>query len=344
MKQISPLLGLFFCTENNLIYDEIKFPQKLSESNLEQLRTLSFRFLGPIFLTKAIQSPIPWQIERIESSLSLKATRINGLNLMQSFFVINSTRIFQDKFTNLFSIIGSSYTEDIKIIHEKLDKIIHPSILQGRIVEEALKGEDFNFDRFIRRELKKGLNFIEYSLGSPRKIYWESPKDYYCIGVIKQTLSRDREESNLYTCDLDDTMRKEILKKIPSFYVLSILPDYYEHRIMETLDLFNISHIIPSIRLIKLKRGNDVVIYLEESLIRGDNKESYGVFLINDMNIETEPKKLIYYRKMLHQILGRKKSFEKVIAEINPMINPFYDWNVTEDKALKKIQYNLDKI
>ncbi|MHA1724637.1 MAG: hypothetical protein ACTSXH_07320 [Promethearchaeota archaeon] len=344
MKEISPLLGLFFCTEDNIIYDEIKFPQKLSESNLEQLKVLSLRFLGPIFLAKAIQSPMPWQIERIESSLSLKSAQIDRLNLMQSFFILNSTKTFQGKITNLFSFIGSPYTEDIKIIHEKLDEIIHPSMLQGKIVEEALKGEDFNFDRFIRRELRKGLNFIEYSLGSPRKIYWESPKEYYCIGAIKQTSSRDQEKSYLYTCDYDDPIRKEILKKIPSFYVLSIVPNYYEHRIIETLNLFNIMHVIPSIRLIELKRNDDVVIYLEESLIKGDYKESYGVFLINDFNLEVEPKKLIYYRKMLHLILDEKKSFEKIIAEINPIINPFYSWDIREDKALKKIQYSLDKI
>jgi len=344
MKEANYILGLFFCTENNLIFEEIKVPGTLSKSALDGIRTLSLRYLGPIFLTKALKETSSWTIERIESSISINEAHGNVKDFLQSFFLLNSTIQFQGKITNLFAFIGSPYTEDIKIIYDKMDKLIHPSILQGKVVKEAIMGEDFRLENFLQAELKRGLSLIEYSLGSSRKIYWEAPIEYYCVGVIKRKIAEDKKESGLFTCDPEDVNRIEILKSIPSFYVISILPNYYEQRIKETLFLFDVSGLSPNIRLIKLSKEDKIVIYLEEYLIDDNVKESYGVILVNKVNLSSEPNKMIHYRQKLRQIIDKKKSFEQTVAEINPMINPFVNWGTLEKDPLHDIQNTLDSV
>ena len=343
MKETNYIIGIFYCTEDNLIFDKIKIPKGISEASTEDIRTLSLRYLGPIFLTKAMQKTKPWTIERIESSLSLRDNPSKEFDMMQSFFMLNSYKEIQGKNTNLFSFIGSPYTEDIKVIYDKMDKLIHPSLLQGNIVNEALMGADFRVEEFIEKELTRGLNLIEYSLGASRKIYWEAPKEYYCVGAMRRKIFHDHEEGYLYTCDEDDPVRLEILKNVPSFYVMSILPNYYEHRIRETLHLFNISGFNPNIRLIKLKQADKNVIYLEEFQITNDLKESYGVILVNKMEGISEPRKTVNYRQKIRQIFDRNKSFEKIMVEINPIINPFVGWGTIEKESLNNIQKVLDE-
>ena len=64
------ILGLFYSDKDNLIFDKIKFSEDLSEENKNNLDMVSYKFLGPIFLTTASNNEENWKIELIESSLS----------------------------------------------------------------------------------------------------------------------------------------------------------------------------------------------------------------------------------------------------------------------------------
>ena len=53
MKSSEIVLGIFYSDENNLIFDNIKFSESLSENSINQIKMLPYKFLGPIFLTAA---------------------------------------------------------------------------------------------------------------------------------------------------------------------------------------------------------------------------------------------------------------------------------------------------
>ena len=282
MKNESYLLGLFYADEDNLVFDKVKFSENLNEERIEALKMLSFRFLGPVFLTAAIQSEIGnnWQIKFIEASLSILNTDVNEVDVLQSFFNLNSSIETLEGTTNLFAMISSPFTEDVKLIYDEISEYIHPSIIQGKVVNENLLGRRFNFERFIAIELQRGINLIEYSQGSFRKAYWEEKQEYYCVGFLERKTGKNIRVSNLYTFDKDDSRRKKYLNLIPSYYIMSILPDYYEHLISETLELYNKKGLYPNIRMIKLSYEDRKVVYLEEYIFEEEIFKSYGVILV----------------------------------------------------------------
>jgi len=336
MKDEEIILGLFFADEDNLVFENIKCSENFSEEKKNELKMLSFKFLGPVFLTAASGIGNNWIIEFIESSLSLSDTDVYKADVIQSFFTFNSSIKTLDGNTNLFSLISTPFTEDIKLIHDVISNYIHPSILQGKIVNENLLGSRFKLDKFIHHELYRGIDLIEYSLGAARKVYWEERQQYYCVGVIERKNAIDLRISNLYTFDKYDPLRKKYLDFIPSFYVMSILPDYYEHLINETLDLYDKRGVSPKIRLIRLSHENKKVIYLEEFILENSIFKSYGVILVQQNPGTEEIHNLSYYRKILRNILDRKKNLRDVIKTINPYFEDVR-WGAIIDGELNQI-------
>lgn len=350
MKTTDLILGLFYSDENNIVFDNIKLSESvekdLTELNRKQLKMLSLRFLGPLFLTSKIEIGKGWKIELLEAFLSQHQERTIDVDLLQSFFSVNSSIETEGGVSNLFAIIGSPYTEDVKIIHNLVTTFIHPGIVQGKIANESIKGENFEFQDFIRKELKRGVNVINYFLGSARKMYWEEQQKYSCVGFIERRNTIEPKianvVSNLYTFDVDDPLRFASLDFIPSFYVMSILPTYYENRINETLTLFNKTSIYPNIRLIRLSNQKKKVIYLEEFLLEDKTKWSFGVILISENEFIKEAHNLAFYKKQLRFILDKNKNMEKSIIKINSKINPFDNWDTLSDEELEKIKNDLD--
>jgi len=342
MQDKNLILGLFYSDEEKRVFDKIKYYDFLSEENKSIIRALSLRFLGPIFLTEGMLKKNDWILNSIEATLT-SYKKITTQEIIQSFNCLNSSHLSKKIRTNLFSFIGSPYTEDIKLIHQKLIKYIHPSIIQGKIVNENIKGNEFDFSEFIENELTRGINLIEHSLGSARKMYWEEKQKYYCVGVIRRKESVDLKLSYLYTFDYDDPLKDKHCSSIPSFYIMAILPDYYETRIIETLRAFNRINIYPSIKQIDLSNQNKKALYVEEFLITNNQKESYGLILINSDEKDKNSNDLTFYKTKIRFILDKNKNFEKTVIEINPRINPFEKWNTDSPHALTKIQDLLDK-
>ena len=358
MKSVSSIVGLFFSDEINLVYENIKFSGDLSLEKKEKLKILPFKFLGPLFLTAASTKEKNWKIEVIESSLSQYQETTIDVDVIQSFFNLNSSIESEDGKTNLFALIGSPYTEDIKVIYDKIVNYIHPSIIQGKIVNESFLGGDFSFKDFIEAELIRGVNLIEMSLGSSRKIEMSlgSSRKLYCVGFMERKESDNIRESYLYTCDFDDPLKNIYLDNIPSYYVLAILPDYYENRIIETLSLFDKTTIFPNIRAIRMSHEEKKVIYLEEFLMEKNIKKSYGVILIPDnKNLagllqaaglhgggSPQMETMSFYKKKLRQILDKNKNLEETIVEINPIFDPFEKWKTDTEEGLSKIKDLLD--
>jgi len=341
MQDKNLILGLFYSDEEKRVFDKIKYYDFLSEENKSIIRALSLRFLGPIFLTEGMLKKNDWILNSIEATLT-SYKKITTQEIIQSFNCLNSSHLSKKIRTNLFSFIGSPYTEDIKLIHQKLIKYIHPSIIQGKIVNENIKGNEFDFSEFIENELTRGINLIEHSLGSARKMYWEKKQSYYCIGIIERIESEDLKVSNLYTFDYDDPLKDKYLSSIPSYYVMAILPGYYEDRIIETLRLFNMINVLPSIRLIDLSYQNKKVLYLEEFSINNNEKKSYGLILINRASKFKNSNKHTFYKQKIRLILDKNKNFEETVIEINPNINPFEKWNLNSPISLSKIRNLLD--
>ena len=352
MKAADLILGLFYSDENNIVFENIKLSENISknltELNRKQLKMLSLRFLGPLFLAAKIEMGKGWKIDLLEASLSQYQERTIDVDLLQSFFSVNSSIKSEGGITNLFAIIGSPYTEDVKIIYDLVTTYLHPCIVQGTIVNESIKGADFKFHDFIKDELKSGVNVINYFLGSARKMYWEEQQKYYCVGFMERKTTIDPiiadRTSNLYTFDFDDPLRYKSLDFIPSFYVMAILPDYYENRISETLNLLNMTSVYPVIRLIRLsnqeKKTN--VIYLEEFLVENKTKRSYGVILISENESVKDTQNLSFYKKQLRLILDKNMNMEKTIIKINSQINPFDKWNTLTEEGLELIKNRLD--
>ena len=343
MNEEELILGLFYADASNLVYDRIKFADKFSEEKRNELKMLSFKFLGPVFLTAASGIGNNWKIESIEASLSLLNSKAIGIeaNVIQSFFTLNSSIDNSEGITNLFALISTPFTEDIKLIYDEISDYIHPSIVQGKIVNENLLGNRFNFSRFIESELFRGINLIEYSLGASRKMYWEEEQRYYCVGLIERKNSIDLRVSNLYTFDKDDPIRIIYLQFIPSYYVMSILPDYYEHLINETLELFGKIGVYPSIRSIKLSYKDKKIVYLEESIMKNDIKTSFGAILVHQQKPTGENKNLSYFKKKLRLMLESKKDLKEYLVTIN---QHFKDerWGAISDEELNKIGEILD--
>ncbi len=326
MKAEDIILGLFYADEDNLVFDLIKFSEKFNDMKINDIKMLSYRFLGPVFLTAAADIGHNWVIESIEASLSLHDANVEDLDVLQSFFTLNSSIETEDGTTNLFALISTPYTEDTKLISDEISKYIHPSIIQGKIVNENLLGDRFDFTRFIDSELERGINLIEYSLGASRKAHWEEEQRYYyCVGLIERKTGENLRISNLYTFNKDDPLRKSFLDYIPSYYVMAILPDYYEHLISETLEIYNKKGIHPNIKRIKLNFGDKNVVYLEEYIIENEVTKSYGVILIQQNEETNENKNLSFYKKNLRLLLDGNRNLKDVLKLINPHLK-FERW------------------
>jgi hypothetical protein len=343
MNDKDKILGLFFTDKNNLIYENIKFSENLSEKSKNNLNMLSYKFLGPIFLTAASCNEDNWKIELIESSLSLHQGIILNPDIIQSFFSLNSSIKTDDGITNLFALIGSNYTEDIKYINNILSKYIHPSIIQGKIVNEDLLGSRFHFHKFIKNELIRGLHLIDYCLGNSRKVYWEEQHTYSCVGLIERIISAENKNSNLYTFDKNDLLRKKTLNFIPSYYVMSILPHYYENLIDETLKLFNKTSIYPNIRVINLCNKNKKVVYLEEFIAERNIKKSFGAILVQDNKTSSNSNNISFYRKNLRLIIDGHKELCEMLEKFNPNLK-YEKWATQTDDDLNKLRAILDNI
>ena len=82
-------------------------------------------------------------------------------DVIQSFFNLNSSMETKEGIlTNLFALIGSPYTEDIKDIYGRMVDYIHPSINQGKIINEKLKTEGYRFDKFIMDEFNRIFSWV----------------------------------------------------------------------------------------------------------------------------------------------------------------------------------------
>ncbi|MFX0004157.1 MAG: hypothetical protein ACFE9C_09180 [Candidatus Hodarchaeota archaeon] len=336
------LLGLFFSDDQTIVYDNIKLSYELPKEAIRKLKSMSLKFLGPLFMTRNLYIQKGWKIDYIETSLTPQMRMTVDDTLMQSFTCLNSTKQTAELITNLFSFIGSPYTEDLTMIYEKLDKYIHPSIIQGKLIAQTVYDANFNFDLMIDDELKRGTDLIEHTLGSPRKIYWEEKISYSTVGVIKRTNNNGRLESDLYTFDLDDILRKEALEHIPSYYFMGILPDYYEQQMNDTLRLFGINGLNTNIIKIKVSNPEKVVLYIEEFATTGDSKTSYGLILIPRNEKVKEAHDLSFYKKKLRYILDKSKEFEATVIELNSRINPFDNWNLNSDESLRSADRYLD--
>ena len=343
MKDQDIILGLFYADEDNLVFENIKYSEKFNDMKINDVKMLSYKFLGPVFLTAASNVGTNWKIQFIEASLSLRNSKEKYLNVLQSFFTLNSSVDTKEGSTNLFALISTPFTEDIKLIYDEISNYIHPSIIQGKIKNENLLGNQFDFNSFINIELERGINLVEYSLGSSRKVYWEEEQRYYCIGLIERKNAEDLRISNLYTFDKDDPLRKLFLDHIPSYYVMSILPDYYEHLINETLEVYNKKGVSPHIRMIKLKYKNKKVVYLEEYIIENNISKSFGVILIQQNKQNEKNRKISYYKKKLRFILDRHKDLRDFIKEMNPCFK-YERWGATSNEELDKIGLILDNL
>ena len=122
---------------------------------------------------------------------------------------------------------------------------------------------------------------------------------------------------------------------------MSILPDYYEHLISETLGLYNKKGVYPNIRLINLSYEEKKVVYLEEYILEDGIFKSYGVILIQQSEVSEESQNLSYFRKKLRTILDGKKNLKDTIKSINPRFEDVR-WGATIDKELNQIAEILD--
>lgn len=342
MQDKDLILGLFYSDETKRVFEKIKFFNALSDETDIIFSVLSLKYLGVLFLAESMIKGKNWTLNSVESTLTAPTKKITNQDIIQSFFCLNSSKDFEGIRTNLFTFIGSPYTEDVKLIHQKLIRYIHPSIIQGNIVNRSKNKDGYNFHKFIDNELERGINLIEYSLGSSRKMHWEEKQNYYCIGIIERKGSEDLKRTNLYTFDYDDLLKNKYISSIPSYYVMAILPDYYENRIIETLRIFNRINVYPNIRWIDLSNNKKKVLYLEEFLVENNVRKSYGVILINTDENHINSDNITFYKKKLRLILDKNKNFEETVIEINPKINPFEKWNINSQDSLKKIHNLLD--
>ncbi|TXT58194.1 MAG: hypothetical protein BAJALOKI2v1_420016 [Promethearchaeota archaeon] len=358
MKDIDKVLALFYSDENNLVFDTIKYNRQFSKEQIHKIESLPFRFLGPVFFKETNPYTKNWIINLVESSITLNQDELSSPDIIQSCFLLNSSKIYGEELTNLFCLVVSPFTENIELIESKMKDYIHPSILQGRRVKEHIHGEEFDYKTFIGDELRRGINLVEFSLGTPRKQQWRLKKKYFCVGVIKRTNIDGKKYSELYTIDTDYIYKELVLDYIPSFYIMSILPDYYEKSMNEALEVFEKTTVKPHIQIIKIHQRKKVVLYLEEYKTNKNDKTSYGVILIPEAKkiqylketsvfvpqekIYEIPKELSFYKKALRQLLDDEGEFIDTLRKFNPNINPVDSWPINSEENLEEIQEVLD--
>ncbi|MBD3197905.1 MAG: hypothetical protein GF317_22830 [Candidatus Lokiarchaeota archaeon] len=358
MKGIDKIIALFYSDENNLVFDKVKNISELNEDEKIQLKSLPFKYLGPVFFSGANPQTKNWIIDLVESTLTLKQEKTKSPDMIQSFFLLNSSIRYKKKVTNLFCLVGSPYNEDRDVIYKKMNNYIHPSIIQGKLINESIYGEDLDYREFVLDELDRGINLIEHSLGSQIKSRWKLQKKYFCVGFIKRSYDGNTKSSELYTFDTNYLYKDLVLDFIPSFYIMCILPDYYESRIDETLKLFGKHTINPHISTIKIHQKEKEVLYMEEYKMEKEEKISYGVILIPESkkieylketsvfvpeeDIDRIPKNLSFFKKAQRQLLNGKREIYETILEFNPNINPVEPWPINSEESLKNIQIELD--
>jgi hypothetical protein len=109
----------------------------------------------------------------------------------------------------------------------------------------------------------------------------------------------------------------------------------------ETLGLYNKRGVSPKIRVIKLSYEGKKVVYLEEFSLENGIFRSYGVILVQQTQNIEEIHNLSYYRKVLRNILDRKKNLRDVIKIINPYFEDVR-WGAILDEELNQIAEVLD--
>ncbi len=325
-----------------MVYESIKLAEDLSKEKKESLKMISFKFLGPVFLTAA-SGKEEWKMSFAESSLILFQEMSSNINVLQSFFCLNSSIETEDGNTNLFALIGSPHTEDVSRIYEKLKKYIHPSIIQGRMVNQGIQAMDFRFDRFVTEELNRGKKLVDFSLGSSRKMYWEEQQKYYCMGVIERKEVDGKKITKLFTFDKENELLKSLSPYIPSFYVMAVIPNYYDNIVNETLELFEKKGIFSNIRQVHMNYENKKVLYFEEFLVEKGSKTSYGTILIpaNGIGTINGSNRTSFYKKSLRSILDLNKNLKDVLKKINPDFR-LEGWGANSDEELNDIRRFLD--
>jgi len=339
------LTGLFYSDENDLIFKQIKHFKPISEAKKIELEILPFKFLGPVYMTDAENISENWRIDFVEASLYLKQSETSKADQLQSFFSLNSNLpSMKGKMTYLSAFISTPHTEDVKPLYEKMINYIHPSIIQGQYYNEKIKKNKFNRNKFINKELLRGVNLLEYNLGSARKVYLTEHQKFYCIGILSNEFEEFERNSVFYTFDKDDSLCESICLEIPSYYIISTLPSYYKELIKDTLHLFDIQGIEPNLRIIHLSFKAKKVIYIEEYAIINSHKKSIGAILIpaND-KYSKEAKNISIFRKRLRAYLDKNKNIGNSLRNFNSNFS-FYRWFISSDEDLNEIKINLDKL
>ncbi len=338
------IIGLFFADNNNLVYEKVKHTEILNFDEQYKLKVLPLKFLGPIFLTHASTDGKSWMIKSIEATLSLDLQTSKDFDTLQSFFILNSSIFAEENSSNLIAIVTSSYTEDIKVLREKLRDYIHPSVIQGKIVNVKAQGKDFNLDNFVNSELERGIALIDDSLGQARKLHWEKQQKYYILGIIERIFTKTQVDSYLFTFDAEDPLRKQLLEYIPSYYIMAILPQYYEMLITDTLEIFGKTSVLSNIRQINLGHNGQEVVYLEEFTSSNEVKKTLGFILISENDIVSNFKNISFYKKKLRSILDGHESFSKVIYNINTKLNTVDNYLINSEDDLNLIKKELDSL
>jgi hypothetical protein len=332
---------ILFAEHNDIEHENVKKGKLLTNLSIPERKLMPLRFFGPIFLSSATEKTSPWKIELVEGVLAEKDSNVEEFDIIQSFFILNSSISYEGSPTHLSVLIGSPYTEDIDFIHNKIKEYIHPCIIQNKIVNESIYAGEFNYTKSINQELIRGSNLIEFSIGSSWKPHWHKKKKYNCIAIIERIKSKEEKGTYFYTFDPDSKIRKSILDKIPSYYLLSILPGYYEELMGEVLTIFGKHSLYPNIARIIMKNQDDEVLYLEEFIVDKGEKRNLGCVLIIQKETE-EGHSTVFYKKKLRQILDKGKDFARTVIEINKDINPFKRWKTDTGANLKEIQEELD--
>ena len=339
------LTGLFYSDENNLIFKKINYFKPISEEKKIEMEMLPFKFLGPVYMTDAENIKEGWRIDFVEATLYLTQSRASKADQLQSFFSLNSNMpSMSGEMTYLSAVVSTPHTEDIKPLYEKMIHYIHPSIVQGQYYQEIMNKGDFKPSKFINKELERGVNLLEYNLGSARKVYLTEHQKFYCIGLITNIIENDEKKSIFYTFDKSDSLCESMCLEIPSYYIISTLPSYYERLIKDTLQLFEIQGIEPNLRTINLSFRKKQVIYIEEYSVNNSQKQSIGAVLIPATNENSkESKNISMFRKILRSHLDKGGNIEDSLDNFNPQFST-YKWFISSEEDLTNIKINLDKL
>ena len=116
MQDKDLILGLFYSDETKRVFEKIKFYDALSDEMDMTLGTLSLKYLGVLFLAESMIRGKNWILNCVESTLTAPDKKIIKQDIIQSFVCLNSSKLFKGMRTNLFTFIGSPYTEDVRLI------------------------------------------------------------------------------------------------------------------------------------------------------------------------------------------------------------------------------------